>query len=72
MDNSSFPRIFDFKNKLLPDKQLLSLKNMCTFHGLDKMPEQEADMFTVVFIVHRPYFQHPETRDFWTQDMAYE
>ncbi|KAH9752166.1 hypothetical protein KPL71_014591 [Citrus sinensis] len=26
MDNSSFPRIFDFKNKLLPDKQLLSLK----------------------------------------------
>ena len=29
-------------------------------------------MFTTVFIVHRPYFQHPETRDFWTQDMAYE
>ena len=27
VDNSSFPRIFDFKNKLLPDKQLLSLKN---------------------------------------------
>ncbi|KAH9752137.1 hypothetical protein KPL71_014580 [Citrus sinensis] len=27
MDNSSFPRIFDFKNKLLPDKQLLNLKN---------------------------------------------
>ncbi|KAH9668361.1 hypothetical protein KPL70_021384 [Citrus sinensis] len=26
MDNSSFSRIFDFKNKLLPDKQLLSLK----------------------------------------------
>ncbi|KAH9716813.1 hypothetical protein KPL71_021589 [Citrus sinensis] len=24
--NSSFPRIFDFKNKLLPDKQLLNLK----------------------------------------------
>ena len=45
---------------------------MCTFHGLDKMPEQEADMFTAVFIVHRPYFQHPKTRDFWTQDMAYE
>ena len=36
------------------------------------MPEQEADMFTAVFIVHRPYFQHPKTRDFWTQDMAYE
>ncbi|KAH9792715.1 hypothetical protein KPL71_004244 [Citrus sinensis] len=27
MDNSSFPRIFDFKNKLLPDKQLLTHKN---------------------------------------------
>nr|AHC13200.1 polyprotein [Citrus endogenous pararetrovirus] len=26
MDNSSFPRIFDFKNKLLLDKQLLNLK----------------------------------------------
>ena len=29
-------------------------------------------MWTTAFIVHRPYFQHPETRDFWTQDMAYE
>ena len=48
------------------------LKNLCTFHGLDRMPEQEANMFTSVFIVHRPYFQHLETRDFWTQDMAYE
>ena len=36
------------------------------------MPEQEANMWTTVFIVHRPYFQHPETRDYWTQDMAYE
>ena len=26
MDNSSFPRIFDFKNKLLLDKQLLNIK----------------------------------------------
>ncbi|KAH9769368.1 Endonuclease [Citrus sinensis] len=26
MDNSSFPKIFDFKNKLLLDKQLLNLK----------------------------------------------
>ena len=26
IDNSSFPRIFDFKNKLLLDKQLLNLK----------------------------------------------
>ena len=26
MDNSSFPKILNFKNKLLPDKQLLNLK----------------------------------------------
>ena len=24
------------------------------------------------FIVHRPYFQHPMTKLFWTQDQAYE
>ncbi|KAH9716979.1 hypothetical protein KPL71_021656 [Citrus sinensis] len=48
------------------------LQNLCTFHGLNRMPEHEANMFTTVFIVHQPYFQHPETRDFWTQDMAYE
>ena len=48
------------------------LQNLCTFHGLNRMPEHEANMFTTIFIVHWPYFQHPETRDFWTQDMAYE
>ena len=48
------------------------LQNLCTFHRLNRMPEHKANMFTTVFIVHRPYFQHPETRDFWTQDMAYE
>ncbi|KAH9734797.1 hypothetical protein KPL71_017510 [Citrus sinensis] len=45
------------------------LQHLCTFHGLDKMPEQEANIWTTV---HRPYFQHPETQDYWTQDMAYE
>ena len=30
MDNSSFTRIFDYKNKLFPNKQLLSLKNWFT------------------------------------------
>ncbi|KAH9769445.1 hypothetical protein KPL71_012005 [Citrus sinensis] len=39
---------------------------------LDRIPDQEADMFTSVFIVHKPHFQHPETKDYWTQDMAYE
>ena len=48
------------------------LQHLCTFHGLDKMPEQEGNMWTTAFIVHRPYFQHPETHDYWTQDMAYE
>ncbi|KAH9724631.1 hypothetical protein KPL70_007559 [Citrus sinensis] len=48
------------------------LHHLYTFHGLDKMPKQEANMWTIAFIVHRPYFQHPETRDYWTQDMAYE
>ncbi|KAH9734952.1 hypothetical protein KPL71_017573 [Citrus sinensis] len=51
-------------------KEILAVKN--GIKRLDRMPEQEANMFTIVFIVHRPYFQHPETRDFWTQAMAYE
>ena len=33
---------------------------------------QEGEQFTSVFIVHRPYFQHPVTKIFWTQDQAYE
>ena len=36
------------------------------------MPEEEGNMWTTAFIVHMPYFQHPETHDYWTQDMAYE
>ncbi|KAH9744172.1 hypothetical protein KPL70_003573 [Citrus sinensis] len=26
----------------------------------------------LVFIIHKPYFQHPDTNLFWTQDQAYE
>ena len=48
------------------------LQNLSNFYQLDRIPDQEADMFTSVFIVHKPYFQHPETKDYWTQDMAYE
>ncbi|KAH9763354.1 hypothetical protein KPL70_001139 [Citrus sinensis] len=48
------------------------LQNISNFHQLDQIPDQEADMFTLVFIVYRPYFQHPQTKDYWTQDMAYE
>ena len=29
-------------------------------------------MFTSVFIIHKPYFQHPVTKDYWTQDQTYE
>ena len=36
------------------------------------MPVSEAQMFTTVFIIHRPYFQHPDTNLFWTQDQVYE
>ena len=48
------------------------LQNISNFHQLDRIPDQEANMFTSVFIVHRPYFQHPQTKDYWTQDMVYE
>ena len=48
------------------------MQNLSNFYQLDRIPDQEADMFTLVFMVHRPYFQHPETKDYWTQDMAYE
>ena len=36
------------------------------------MPASEAQMFTYVFIIHRPYFQHPDTHFFWTQDQVFE
>ena len=29
-------------------------------------------MWTSVFIIHRPYFQHPDTQFFWTQDQVCE
>ena len=31
------------------------LQNISNFHQLDRIPDQEADMFTSVFIVHMPY-----------------
>ena len=36
------------------------------------IPTSEADKFTSVFIIHRPYFQHLVTNLFWTQDQLYE
>ena len=46
------------------------LQNLCTFHGLDRMPEHEANIWTTVFIVHRPYFQHLKTRHgIWMENL---
>lgn len=50
-------------------KQLTEISNR---QNLDNIPSQEANLHTFVFIVHRPYFQHPETLMFWTQDQVYE
>ncbi|KAH9680076.1 hypothetical protein KPL71_026409 [Citrus sinensis] len=48
------------------------LQQLSEIHNLDRMPAPEAQMFTSVFIIHRPYFQHPDTKLFWTQDQVYE
>ena len=32
------------------------LQNISNFHQLNKILDQEADMWTLIFIVHRPYF----------------
>ncbi|KAH9671216.1 hypothetical protein KPL70_017276 [Citrus sinensis] len=48
------------------------LQQLSEIYNLERMPALEAQMFTSVFIVHRPYFQHPETKLFWTQDQVYE
>ncbi|KAH9716860.1 hypothetical protein KPL71_021602 [Citrus sinensis] len=48
------------------------LQQLSEIYNLDRMPIPEAQMFTSVFIIHRPYFQHPDTKLFWTQDQVYE
>ncbi|KAH9769471.1 hypothetical protein KPL71_012012 [Citrus sinensis] len=44
------------------------LQQLWEIYNLDRMPAPEAQLFTSVFIIHRPYFQHPNTNLFWTQD----
>ncbi|KAH9734689.1 hypothetical protein KPL71_017455 [Citrus sinensis] len=44
------------------------LQQLSEIYNLDRMPAPEAQLFTSVFIIHRPYFQHPDTNLFWTQD----
>ncbi|KAH9716905.1 hypothetical protein KPL71_021632 [Citrus sinensis] len=48
------------------------LQQLSEIYNFDRMPIPEAQMFTSVFIIHRPYFQHPDTKLFWTQDQVYE
>ncbi|KAK9230040.1 hypothetical protein WN944_023007 [Citrus x changshan-huyou] len=48
------------------------LQQLSEIYNLDRMPAPEAQMFTSVFIIHRSYFQHPDTNLFWTQDQVYE
>ncbi|KAH9780507.1 hypothetical protein KPL71_008106 [Citrus sinensis] len=48
------------------------LQQLSEIYNLDRTPAPEAPLFTSVFIIHRPYFQHPDTKLFWTQDQVYE
>ncbi|KAH9763298.1 hypothetical protein KPL70_001116 [Citrus sinensis] len=48
------------------------LQHLSEIYNLERMPAPEAQLFTSVFIIHRPYFQHPDTNLFWTQDQVYE
>ena len=41
-------------------------------HYLNLLSDQEGEQFTSIFIIHSPYFKHPITKLFWTQDQAYE
>ncbi|KAH9686576.1 hypothetical protein KPL70_014414 [Citrus sinensis] len=47
------------------------LQQLSEIYNLERMSASEAQMFTSVFIIHRPYFQHPDTKLFWTQDQVY-
>ncbi|KAH9801898.1 hypothetical protein KPL71_001196 [Citrus sinensis] len=48
------------------------LQQLSEIYNLERMPALEAQLFTSIFIIHRPYFQHPDTNLFWTQDRVYE
>ncbi|KAH9716953.1 hypothetical protein KPL71_021645 [Citrus sinensis] len=43
------------------------LQQLSHNHHLSTIPSHEAEKFTSVFIVHRPYFHHPETAAFFAQ-----
>ncbi|KAH9752123.1 hypothetical protein KPL71_014574 [Citrus sinensis] len=43
------------------------LQQLSHNHHLSTIPSHEAEKFTSVFIVHQPYFRHPETAAFFAQ-----
>ncbi|KAH9698107.1 hypothetical protein KPL71_023885 [Citrus sinensis] len=68
LDNSSFPKVLQFKEWFSPIPQWRSqLQQLTHNHHLSTIPSHEAEKFTSVFIVHRPYFRHPETAAFFAQ-----
>ena len=58
MDNSSFPKILDFKNKLLPDKQLLNLKAWFAKHDFT-VQHIKGDKNLIPDFLARPYINKP-------------
>ncbi|KAH9649379.1 hypothetical protein KPL70_025957 [Citrus sinensis] len=48
------------------------LQQLSEIYNLERMLASEAQMFTSVFIIHRPNFQHLDPKLFWTQDQVYE
>lgn len=44
------------------------LQQIVDAHHLLELLDEEGKQFTIVFIIHGPYFQHPQTKDFWTQN----
>ncbi|KAH9649328.1 hypothetical protein KPL70_025939 [Citrus sinensis] len=60
--------IQDFARKFLFRK----LQQIADTHRLLELPDQEGKQFTSALIIQRPYFQHPHTKDFWTQNQSYE
>ena len=69
-DHSLLWTLFEWFSPLSWWRKQLSL--IVNHHHLNLLPNQEGEQFTSVFIIHRPYFQHPVTKLFRTQDQAYE
>ncbi|KAH9734692.1 hypothetical protein KPL71_017458 [Citrus sinensis] len=59
---------------MLSEKKSSIAKESITFLGLtmSSLAICEDELWYMWCLTTLPYFQHPETRDFWTQDMAYE